>query len=340
MHAPKAEHCPRPLRLAPAALILLGWITLTCASGAVERIPKPGPIAPEPSADWISKVTALAPASVTAQPKAKRKVLVFHLFTGYNHAVIPYANEALKAIAGKSQAFDIVFSTDIEMFAADRLKSFDGVILNNCCSVGGTRNLFLDVLGGNISEARLKPLADPYRSLTEEQRRTRAAELEKNLLNHISAGHGLIGVHGGIVMQNNSGAFSEMFGGSFDYHPKSQELTVYPTDAEHPLLKVFKGEPFVHTDEPYLFSAAYARKQFHPLLKIHAKDVEGKQANKPVDDVLYVSWIKRYGQGRVFYVSPSHYPDTYLSATMLRFYLDGIQYALGDLDCEDAPLGK
>jgi type 1 glutamine amidotransferase len=340
MHLHRSE-ITRQSRSHPyGAAWLATLLLLSVGSPAAERIPKPGPIAPVPSSEWIAQVGKLAPAAATAKPRAARKVLVFHLFTGFHHAVIPYANEALKAISEHTQAFDVVFSTDIENFSEDRLKSFDGVILNNCCSVGGTRNLFLDVLGGNISDPRYKPLADPYRNLTDEQRKTRAAELEKNLLNHVSAGHGLIGVHGGIVMQNNSSAFSEMFGGSFDYHPKSQELTVYPVDADHPLLKVFKGEPFIHTDEPYLFSAAYARKQFHPLLKIHAKDVEGKQANKPVDDILYVSWIKRYGQGRVFYVSPSHYPDTYLSATLLRFYLDGIQYALGDLDCDDAPLGR
>ena len=54
----------------------------------------------------------------------------------------------------------------------------------------------------------------------------------------------------------------------------------------------------------------------------------------------YVSWIKTHGKGRVFYVSPSHQPESYESSRMLQYYLDGIQYALGDLKCDDSPAGK
>jgi len=68
---------------------------------------------------------------------------------------------------------------------------------------------------------------------------------------------------------------------------------------------------------------------------MRASELQGVRGE--VDEVQYVSWIKRHGQGRVFYVSPSHYPETYESAAMLRFYLDGLQYALGDLECADAP---
>ena len=50
----------------------------------------------------------------------------------------------------------------------------------------------------------------------------------------------------------------------------------------------------------------------------------------------YVAWIKLHGEGRVFYCSPSHFPESYESATMLRFILDGIQYATGDLECDDS----
>lgn len=54
-------------------------------------------------------------------------------------------------------------------------------------------------------------------------------------------------------------------------------------------------------------------------------------------DHLYVSWIKQHGKGRVFYVSPSHQPQSYENACMLRFYLDGIHYAPGDLKRDDSP---
>jgi type 1 glutamine amidotransferase len=52
--------------------------------------------------------------------------------------------------------------------------------------------------------------------------------------------------------------------------------------------------------------------------------------------VRYVAWIKPHGKGRVFYCSPSHFPESYESPTMLQFLLDGIQYAAGDLECDDS----
>jgi type 1 glutamine amidotransferase len=52
--------------------------------------------------------------------------------------------------------------------------------------------------------------------------------------------------------------------------------------------------------------------------------------------VRYVAWIKPHGNGRVFYCSPSHFPESYESATLLQFILDGVQYAAGDLKCDDS----
>jgi len=322
--------------------ILLAVFLLACASwpwmACGEVMPKPGKSIVPPSPEWIAKVRELAPAAPTAPPKQKREVLLFYLFTGFDHKVIPHANETLKAIAEKSGAFVVTPSTDIEMFSPENIKSFDGIILNNCCSVGPGRDIFLDVLAGNIKDPANAHLGDRYKGLGIDEHRAKAAALEKSLIDHIAAGAGLIVVHGGIVMQNNSARFSEMLGGSFDYHPRAQEFTLYPVDGRHPLLAAFGGEPFTHTDEPYLFNKAYETKNFRPLLMIKAAELEGKREGKAVDDILYVSWIKKHGKGRVFFVSPGHFPESYHSKALLRFYLDGIQYALGDLDCDDAPL--
>jgi type 1 glutamine amidotransferase len=62
------------------------------------------------------------------------------------------------------------------------------------------------------------------------------------------------------------------------------------------------------------------------------EDPEGRVGDRP----RYVAWIRPHGQGRVFYCSPSHFPESYASATLLQFLLDGIQYATGDLRCDDS----
>ena len=316
-----------------ACLVTVTWVAL--AATAVERIPKPGKIKP-PTEKWVAKVTQLAPAKATVAPKAPRKVLVFSVATGYKHAVIPHVKEVLKVLSAKTGAFEPTFTSDIEMFAPEKIKAFDAVILNNTCSRNPLRNLFIDILAG---QGVAKDQAKRFSALTAEQRKARAAALEKSLLDFIASGKGLVGIHGSIVTFNTSDDFGDAIGAHFEYHPKSQELALSPAEPSHPLLKAFGGEKFIHTDECYMMKGkAYAKKAFRPMLTINGSEVKG--VRKAADDIIYASWIKKHGKGRVFYVSPCHFPDSYHSAVLLRYYLDGIQYALGDLVCDDSPVAK
>lgn len=273
--------------------------------------------------EWVLKIEKLAPAKAEVQPKKQHKVLVFTLFTGYNHWVIPHTNEVMKILGKKTGAFEVEVSTDIYKFEKKNLKSYDAVVLNSTCSVGPRRDLFMDVL-------------DKDEKLTNEQRKNKAAELEANLIDYVKKGGGIMVVHGAIVMQNNSMPFSEMVGGSFDYHPAQQEITLELCEPDHPLVKAFERKPFVHVDEPYLFNKAYTKKNFRPLLYMDTSKLTKK--NKEIDEkIKYVSWIKKYGKGRVFYVSPSHNAQSFEDSRLLKFFLDGAQYVLGDLKCDDSP---
>lgn len=273
--------------------------------------------------EWVRKIEKLAPVKAEVQPKKHHKMLVFSLFTGYDHWVIPHTNAVMKVLGEKTGAFEVEVSTDIFKFERENLKNYDAIVLNGTCSVGPRRDLLLDVL-------------DQDKSLTNDQRKKKAAELESNLIEYVKKGGGLMVVHGAIVMQNNSMAFSEMVGGSFDYHPVQQEVTLELCEPSHPLVKAFEGKPFVHTDEPYLFNKAYTQKNFRPLLYMDTSKLTKK--TKEIDEkIKYVSWIKRCGKGRIFYVSPSHNAQSFEDARLLKFYLDGAQYVLGDLRCDDSP---
>jgi hypothetical protein len=57
------------------------------------------------------------------------------------------------------------------------------------------------------------------------------------------------------------------------------------------------------------------------------------------DDHDYgIAWIRPWGKGRVFYCSLGHSDATTWDPAIVRFYLAGIQYALGDLKAEDSPV--
>jgi hypothetical protein len=58
------------------------------------------------------------------------------------------------------------------------------------------------------------------------------------------------------------------------------------------------------------------------------------------DNDFPVAWIKHEGKGRVFYTSLGHNPEIYRTAQVLQHYLDGIQFALGDLRADATPSAK
>jgi hypothetical protein len=58
---------------------------------------------------------------------------------------------------------------------------------------------------------------------------------------------------------------------------------------------------------------------------------------KPSDDDTGISWVRTVGQGRVFYCSLGHNHHITWTPAILQHYLDGIQFALGDLEVDAAP---
>jgi type 1 glutamine amidotransferase len=271
--------------------------------------------------EWKASMEEKAPARPSAQPAKRHKVLLFSLMTGFKHWVTPHTAEIVKIMGRKSGVYEVVESNDIQMFEADKLKVFDAVILNNTCSKGPGRNMFIDVLGKDGKE--------------------KAARLEQNLIDFVASGKGLIALHGAIVFLNSSEKFGEVLGGAFDFHPKQQEVVATAVDPDHRLVQAFEGKPFVHVDEPYLFKGAYTKKNFRPLMVMDTSKLDcGKKTKQVQADVRYIAWIKRHGKGRVFYCSPSHNAQSFDDPRLMRFMLDGFQYALGDLKCDDSPLKK
>ncbi|MCM4152714.1 ThuA domain-containing protein [Arenibacter sp. N53] len=274
---------------------------------------------------WLAKIESLAPSAPRVEAETK-KILVFSQHTGFYHWTIPHNDEMLKILARKSGAFEVTIAHDIDSFNKKNLKQYDAIILNNSNPAGPKRDLFWDLLKKNSS-------------LDDNTIAKMAAEYEKNLMAYVAKGGGLMIMHGAITVQNNSKEFSKMVGGSFDYHPKQQEMHLKEVSPNHPMVQAFKGKGFTHADEPYFFNNAYSDYNFRPLLYIEADKLEGVK-KEVTDNTIYVSWIKRHGKGRVFYSSPSHNAQSMDNPELLQFFLDGMQYVVGDLKCDDSPIGR
>jgi type 1 glutamine amidotransferase/sugar phosphate isomerase/epimerase len=272
----------------------------------------------EVPAEARAKIEETIPAQAVVPPKKPRKLLIFYLNVGYpGHPSMYYANLAFARMGEKTGAFQTVVSRDPAVFARESLKQFDAVFLNNTV--------------GNLFE-------DP--------------QLRRNLMEFITGGGGLLGVHGTSVAftawpgaREDWPEFGRMLGGRGANHRESTEHVVFKfDDPGHPLIRPFGGS-FDYRDEFFRVHEPYSRDRVRVLISFDNQKTDMNQGrelgNIKRDDNDYpIAWIRNYGQGRVFYSTIAHNPYMFWDPTMLRFYLGAIQFALGDLECPTTPSNK
>ena len=61
-----------------------------------------------------------------------------------------------------------------------------------------------------------------------------------------------------------------------------------------------------------------------------------RASTKRTDGDYGLSWVKREGNGRVFYEAHGHSERIYAMKPMLEHILAGIQYTVGDLKADDS----
>jgi len=264
-----------------------------------------------PIASWaqseeeIEKIEAAVPATPRVAPAQGRKLLVFNLCKGYVHGSIPYGAKAFEIMGRKTGAFETVVSEDVSMFAPDKLDQFDAVCFNN-----STGQLFDDPV------------------------------LKQSLIDFVKGGKGVVGVHAATDCFYNWAEFGEMLGGYFDGHPwgSGDTVTVKLDDPGHALCGAFKGRGFDVNDEIYQIKSPYSREKLRVLLSLDVEKTDmKKQGIKRTDNDFAVSWVHNFGEGRVFYCSLGHNNHIFWTPSILQFYLDGIQFAMGDLEADTTP---
>ena len=116
-------------------------------------------------------------------------------------------------------------------------------------------------------------------------------------------------------------------------------------DPESPITAAFRGIEFKIADQAFQFQEPVLRDHLHVLLSIDVAKT-GLAPNRRIlpvragDKDFPVSWIRAYEKGRVFYSALGHGAEVYSNAVVLRHFLAGMQYALGDLAADDTPSAK
>lgn len=274
--------------------------------------------------DLVAKITKALPDKAPVQPKQPRKILIFTKTTTFRHDSIPVGIKAITMMGDKTGAYTALASEDEAMFEPDRLKAFDAVFMLNTTGIP------------------LRPKFEKGDKEAEAKALEREEMLKKSLVQYVSSGKGLIGTHAGCDTYNNWKDYSDMMGGSFVSHPWHQKVPIKILERNHPVNAAFAGKDFEITDEIYMYrdgtAMPNARRYLLALDTDNMTPADVKKGKRK-DGFYAVAWVSTYGKGRNFYCSLGHRQEIYYNPMILRHYLAGIQYALGDLEADATPSG-
>ena len=268
----------------------------------------------------IQKIKDSLPAEAAAKPAKERKILIFSKTNGFRHGSIETGAKALTLLGEKTGAWSAVHSEDDTMFEAENLKQFDAVVMVNTT--------------GDIFRPR-KWSSDNDKKAAEMKREE---QLKKNLVDFVKGGKGLAGTHSATDTYKRWVEYNKMMGGAFAGHPWHKKVPVQILAASHPVTKAFGGTEFEVTDEIYQFRNDTAlSSERKMLLALHNEKLPDIGKGKREDKFYPISWVSNYGKGRTFYCSLGHRNEIYWNPVILKHYLAGIQYAIGDLEADATP---
>lgn len=266
-----------------------------------------------------ARVQEALPSAARARPVQPRRLLIYDGNVGYGgHPSAAVANRAFTRMGGVTGAFATVVSRDPDVFLPERLRTFDAVFFNN--TVG---NLFTN------------------------------ATLRQSLVEFVYAGGGLMGVHGtSVAFTEWPGAkedwpeFGLMIGARGANHRESTEhVFIKLDDSANPVNAAFNGQGFEYRDEFFRVHDPYSRHRVRVLFSIDTERTDSNagapRGNPYREDGDYaLAWIRNYGRGRVLYCTIAHNPYVFWDPLLLRFYLDAIQFVLGDLPAPTTPSAR
>jgi type 1 glutamine amidotransferase len=276
-----------------------------------------------------TKIAEALPEAALAEPAKPRRLLVFSVTNGFRHGSIPTGQMMMRMLGESTGAFEAVVSDDLANFERDALAGFDAV-----CFLNTTGNVFVPPKGEwDAMDAEARAAA------TEREQRLKA-----NLMAFIRGGGGFVGIHSATDTCYEWEEYGRMMNGYFDGHPWNSNtavsIKVEPGQEEHPVAAMFMGENLDITEEIYQLREPYDSAQVRMLLRL---DTERSPMDLPgikrEDNDFGVSWMRDWGDGRVFYSSLGHNDAIYWHPRVVLHYLAGIQWALGDLEADSSPAG-
>lgn len=260
------------------------------------------------------------PTLLRADDKPKKKLLVYTRSQTFEHSVVRPAKGKKQSLVdevmtslGARHGFDVTCTKDGRIFLPETLKQFDA--------------FFFETTGDLTREGGDKQPPMP-------------PEGKKAFLEAIKAGKGFIGAHcasdtfhspghfnGDFKTQATLDPYIEMLGGEFIRHGAQQKAWMRVVDKSFPGLKGVND--FEMMEEWY--SLKHFAPDIHVLLVQDTNGMKGLDYERPN---FPATWIRKHGQGNVFYTSMGHREDVWESAVFQRVLTAGIAWAFREYETD------
>ena len=244
-------------------------------------------------------------ATLTAADTPRPRVLMLTQSKGFTHGSVQRpekdklapAEIAMTQLGQQSGLFDIVCTQDAAAdFTRDHLQKFDMVVFYTT---------------GNL------PIAEADREYFLKEWLTQP-------------GHSFVGFHSATDTYHSDTEpaadyqpYWDMIGGSFNGHPWNapNEVTIAVHDQQHPASRPL-GAQLKLKDEIYQY------KHWQPDKVRVLMSLDMSQCEPKAPYLVPVSWVKEYGEGRVFYTNLGHNEATWVNKAFLDHVTGGLRWCL------------
>ena len=305
-------------------------------------------------------IASLIPAAHGADPK---KVIVVTVTTGFRHSSIPTAEKILQKLADESKAFTIVdfarqpsgdvpkkpnkpgdLKADADDKAkaryAEELKKYEEAIAKWTAAddekVKSAQAKWDTDMKASMAKLSPENLAKVDGVIFANTTGDLPLPDKEGFIKWIEAGHALMAMHSASDTFHGFKPYVDALGGEFSGHGDQVGVDLLKQDPNHPATAGLPDKWSVKKEEMYLFKS-YDRKRVRDLWSLDKHPNEAKAGHYPV------SWVRKAGDGRVFYTSLGHREDVWDDSADLKgrenppeiakqyqqHILGGIKWALG-----------
>jgi type 1 glutamine amidotransferase len=242
------------------------------------------------------------------------RVLVVTATQGFRHTeAIDVAKQVLPQLAERTE-FDFVITEDVGALDAENLRQFDVLFFANSTLRAEPRQR----TPAAVEATRTERVANPV-TLAQQQA----------IVDFVRSGKGLAVAHAGLDAFYGWDEYKEMVGGGlFISHPWTQQVRIQVERPTHPVVAHF-GDSFTLRDEIYVLDTN-PRSTSTVLLALDIESAGRADGHRDAQrDDYPMSWVRRYGEGRVFATKLGHFGDVWSNPDYLEHLLQGMRYAAG-----------